>query len=142
MMRTWLVVAVGALLGCGSGDSVSDPPVTRVLVGVIEAGGGIQGSVEGPTTGAVGEPLTFRVITWGPGCYRSAGAAVINQGLQMTVIPYDSVPPGVCTRDLRSIPRDVVVTFDRSGDAVLRVQGASLVGRNPAILTWPMQIRP
>lgn len=139
-LRSLVVIGHAVLMGCSG--NVSGPPATGVLVGVIEPGGEIQGAVEGPTTGAVGEPLTFRVITWGPGCYRSAGAAVINQGLQMTVIPYDSVPPGVCTRDLRSIPRDVVVTFDRSGDAVLRVQGASLVGRNPAIVTWPMQIRP
>jgi hypothetical protein len=112
------------------------------VVGVIEPGGQIQGALSGPTAGAVGEPLTFRVTTWGSGCYWSAGAAVINQGLQMTMIPYDSVSSGGCTQQLRPLARDVVVVFDRAGDAVLRLQGASLVGRTPAVITWPMQIRP
>ena len=141
MTRAWLgVAAAGVLLGCG--DGVGGPPGTRVVVGVIEPGGQIQGALTGPTSGAVGEPLTFRVTTWGDGCYSTAGAAVINQGLQMTVIPYDSVSPGVCRQALFALPRDVVVVFDRSGDAVLRLQGSSLVGRNPAVVTWPMQIRP
>ena len=141
MSRVWLLAAAaGAVLGCG--ESVSGPAPARVVVGVIEPGGSIQGALSGPTTGAVGESLTFRVTTWGSGCYWSAGAAVINQGLQMTVIPYDSVSSGGCTQQLRPLARDVVVVFDRSGDAVLRLQGTSLVGRNPAVITWPMQIRP
>ena len=139
-LRSLLTIGCAALVACQ--ESATGPTPARVVVGIIEPGGLVQGALSGPTTGAVGEPLTFRVTTWGSGCYWSAGAAVINQGLQMTVIPYDSVSSGACTEQLRPLARDVVIVFDRSGDAVLRLQGTSLVGRNPAVITWPLQIRP
>jgi hypothetical protein len=135
-----LLAAVVILHACG--DNSVGPPVTRVVVGVIEAGGTISGALSGPTTGVVGEPLTFRVTTWGSSCYHAAGASVINQGLQMTVIPYDSISAGICRDGLLPLARDVIVVFDRSGDVVLRLQGQSLVGRNPAVIAWPLQIRP
>ena len=120
----------------------SSPPVSNMVIGVIDAGEIVDSALSGPTNGAVGEPLVFSITTFGGGCYRPAGAQVINQGLQMTVIPYDSVLPGPCTRDLRALPREVVIVFDRSGNAVLRLQGRSYTGRSPVVVTRQMQIRP
>lgn len=123
-------------------ESPSSVPVPHLVVGVIDAGAGLDGALAGPAGGQVGEKLLYTVTTYGSGCYRAAGASVINQGLQMTIVPYDSVLPGPCTETFGPLPRVVEVVFDRSGDAVLRLQGQTLTGRNPAVVSRALQIRP
>jgi hypothetical protein len=128
------------LVGCRAATTA--PPVPHLIVGMIDAGDGLDAALSGPAAGQVGEKLLFTVTTYGSSCYRQAGANVINQGLQMTIVPYDSVLPGICRESLVPLPRVVEIVFDRSGDAVLRLQGQTLTGRNPAVLTRTLQIRP
>lgn len=136
----FLMIACAALAGCAK--SATAPANPQIVVGVIEAGGTLDQVLAGPTAGAVGEPLTFTVTTFGNSCVSAAGAQVINQGLQMTIVPLDAVADGTCRDALFAIPREVTVVFDRAGEAVLRVQGRSYVGESPALITQPMQIRP
>lgn len=140
--RGAVLVMVGALL-IGCGERALDPGNTsRIVIGVIDAGGSLDSAIVGPSSGAVGEPLSFRVTTFGNSCVTSAGAQVINQGLQMTVIPYDSISAGPCQHVLRSIPRDVTLVFDRSGSAFLHLQGQAWAGKSPVVTTRQLLIQP
>lgn len=135
-----LIAFLVTLAACG--DSTSSIPTPHVVVGVIDAGGTLDAALAGPSSGQVGEKLLYTVTTYGSGCYRAAGAGIINQGVQMTIVPYDSIVAGDCTDDLRPLPRTVEIIFDRSGDATLRLQGQSITGRNPVVVTRALQIRP
>ena len=128
------------LPGCASTSGPESAP--RVAIGVIDLGGTLDSVLAGPRTGSVGERLTFRVRTFGDGCVSAAGSQQIVQGLQITIIPYDQITTAPCTRELRAIPRDVTVVFDRAGDAFLRVQGRSYLGRDLVIVTQQMPILP
>src|SRR2546423_216917 len=128
------------LLGCSSPSGPASAP--RVDIGVIDLGGTLDSVLAGPRTGSVGERLTFRVTTFGDGCVSAAGSQQIVQGLQITIIPYDQVARGPCTRELRAIPRDVIVVFDRTGDACRGVQGRSYLGRELVTVTQQMPIAP
>ena len=128
------------LLGCSSPSAPNSG--SRVDIGVIDLAGTLDSVLAGPRTGSVGERLAFRVTTFGNGCVSAAGSQQIVQGLQITIIPYDHVTTGPCSRELRAIPRDVFVVFDRSGDAFLRVQGRSYLGRELVTVTQQMPILP
>src|SRR6266550_3520819 len=127
------ILAALILLSCSSPSAPHSG--SRMDIGVIDLGGTLDSVLAGPRTGSVGERLTFRVTTFGDGCVSAAGSQQIVQGLQITIIPYDQITTGPCTRELRAIPRDVTVVFDRAGDAFLRVQGRSYLGRDLVTVT-------
>jgi hypothetical protein len=121
----------------------SPPQNDRVVVGVIDAGGGTIDSVlAGPAAGAIRERLTFTVTTYGSSCVRPAGAQVIAQGIQMTVIPYDEESGEPCTDYRIAYPREVTLTFDRAGEGVIRVQGRSYYAKGLVTIAQPVTINP
>lgn len=114
-----------------------------MVIGIIDAGGGTIDSVlTGPVTGGVHERLTFTVTTYGSSCVRPAGAHVIVQGIQMTVIPYDEESGEPCNDYRIAYPREVTLTFDRAGQGVIRVQGRSYYAKGFVTITQPLTINP
>lgn len=93
-----------------------------------------EGSLEAPDTVRVGEtfPVTIRTVGL-DGCWAPAGEDVTVEGLTATVVPFDSTGDreGVaCTMALVHLDHEVRLAFGAVGEAVVRVEGRRVVGRD------------
>jgi hypothetical protein len=126
-----LAVTLGAA-GCGSVTGLAG---WERVVGVIDIGGfPAPAPLQLPPVIRAGVAFEATVITWGSGsCTRPDGyeLRVMENGWEVT--PYDRERVGdvVCTDDLRSYPRTVVLRFDESGERVIRVAGRTLHPSTP-----------
>lgn len=121
------VLVAAALLVCASCGSFSDPEWEwHLQPGLIAVGDGAAPVTVSDTIAGTGS-RTVVVQTWGSGsCIRAAGAEVEYGHLVVAIAPIDSVAiGGVCTDDLRSHPRNVVINFDAVGTWTVRVIGRS-----------------
>jgi hypothetical protein len=125
-------------LGCQRAPTGSTT-LAQVVIGTIDAGGTLPNVIKAPASGSVGKPLSLIVSTFGNSCVAAAGADVIVHDLQATVTPYDQeYRSGPCLHYLKPYPRPVTVTFDRAGDATIRVQGRSLY--KPGLVAVEQQV--
>lgn len=93
-----------------------------------------EGSLEAPDTVRVGEtfPVTIRTVGL-DGCWAPAGEDVTVEELTATVVPFDSTGEreGVaCTAALVHLDHEVRLAFGAAGEAVIRVEGRRVVGRD------------
>jgi hypothetical protein len=99
---------------------------------LIEIGGDMPPPAQAPDAVRVGEHFTVTVVSYGSSsCTRPDGAEVRVNGLTAVITPYDEQAIGkgrVCTDDLRPYPRDVSLSFEEAGQALIRVIGRSFDG--------------
>jgi hypothetical protein len=127
MRITSLALTMSMLSLSSCSDGSTGAAVTRLVIGTIDAGGTLEHVIEGPITALAGQPVVFTVSTFGNSCIQAAGAAVTMRGLEVSVTPYDQeYVRGSCLHYLKGYPRSITVTFDRTGTAVVRVQGRSI----------------
>lgn len=93
-----------------------------------------EGSLEAPDTVRVDEsfPVTIRTVGLN-GCWAPAGEDVTVEALTATVVPFDSTGDreGVaCTMALVHLDHEVRLAFEGAGEAVIRVEGRRVVGRD------------
>lgn len=133
------IPALAPLLLLAACSGVTGPePGSRRVVGVIDIGSRVPGSLAVPDTVAAGAQFTVTVTTFGSSsCTRADGAEVEVRGLVAEIVPYDREATGarVCTDDLRPFPRKVTVSFAGPGQATVRVRGRALGGGSPVLET-------
>lgn len=140
-----LALAVAVAAGC----TVTSGPGTETVRGILSFGpegsggapatadpgrnGALQGTLEVPDTARVGKSFTATVRTVGRnGCWSSAGEDVSVDGLTATIVPFDSTGQRenvACTMALTSLLHEVELSFGEAGEAVVRVQGRRVIGR-------------
>lgn len=126
--QTSRVIVSAALLTSLSCASATGPGWEwHLQPGLIDVGPGHAAPVSVSDTIHGTGPRTLVVQTWGSGsCTRAAGADVEYGQLVVAIAPIDSIAiGGVCTDDLRSHPRDVVINFNSAGTWTVRVIGRS-----------------
>ena len=119
MRYTRLLILV--LVGCST-PAGSDG--WRRTVGWVDPTLSSIQAVIAPPEVVAGRAFAVTVNTLGSSsCTRADGASVKVEGRVAEITPYDQVaPPNTpCTRDLRSFPRQVSITFATAGEAVIRV---------------------
>lgn len=93
-----------------------------------------DGSIETPDTVRVGERFTAAVSTVGlDGCWQPVGQTLSVEGLTAEVVPFDADRGDegrACTQALVSLDHPVRLSFDEPGEAVVRVEGRRVVGRD------------
>ncbi|HEV2149535.1 MAG TPA: hypothetical protein VGR37_19195 [Longimicrobiaceae bacterium] len=106
-------------LASSAGTRPADPPRTALTA---------------PDTVRAGVPFTARVTTVGPTvCWSPAGARVEARPAEAVVTPIDHTLENrdtACGDATVELPRDVELAFGRPGEAVLRVTGRRVVGRD------------
>lgn len=96
--------------------------------------GSTDGRIEAPEEVAAGETFTATISTVGMnGCWDAVDERVRVEGGVATVVPFDT--PGrregvACTTALEFLEHPVRLSFDPPGDAVIRVEGRRVVGRD------------
>lgn len=110
-----------------------------------------DGSVEAPETVRVGERFTVTVTTVGlDGCWEPVDEEVTVDGLAASIVPFDreGEEEGVaCTQALVSLDHPVTLSFGQAGEAVIRVDGRRVVGRDqresdPLVLETTVDVVP
>ncbi len=146
----WLtVLALAVAATVAAGCTVTSGPDTETVRGILSFGpegsgdapatadpggdGALQGSLEAPDTVRVGEsfPVTIRTVGLN-GCWSSAGEDVSVDGLTATIVPFDSTGQRedvACTMALTSLLHEVELSFGEAGEAVVRVEGRRVIGR-------------
>lgn len=98
-----------------------------------------EGTIDAPDQVQVGETFLVRVSTVGlDGCWEPVDAQVAVEGLTATVEPLDSRGDRenvACTQALEFLEHPVELSFAEAGEAVIRVEGRSVVGREEAETT-------
>jgi hypothetical protein len=139
--RTGAIIAVAlSLAGCGSTEP--RPYYERRLGSIMVE----PGSLDVPTEGLVGVPVSFTVVTAGGGCVRQGDTEVRIAGLVADVMPYDSVyvnlPSNMaCTSELLPLRHNASVTFASTGTAAVRIHGYTPPGGTPVVYERTVQIR-
>jgi hypothetical protein len=139
--RTAAIIAVAlSLAGCGSTEP--RPYYERRLGSIMVE----SGSIDVPSEGLVGVPVSFTVVTAGGGCVRQGDTEVRIAGLVADVMPYDSVyvnlPSNMaCTSDLRLLRHAGSVTFALAGTAIVRIHGYTPPGGTSVVYERTVEIR-
>ena len=139
--RTAAIIAVAlSLAGCGSTEP--RPYYERRLGSIMVE----SGSLDVPSEGLVGVPVSFTVVTAGGGCVRQGDTEVRIAGLVADVMPYDSVyvnlPSNMaCTDELMPLRHNVSFTFASAGTATVRIHGFTPPGRSPVVYERTVGIR-
>lgn len=137
-----LALVLAAAACGGGGDPLDSLDGWKVVVGRISPSLSSVQAARAPATARVGVPFTVTVTTVGSGsCTRAAGARVSRVNARFVVVePLDRERDGTCTDDLASYPRDVRVTFEEAGDAVVRVSGRAFTPGEPATVDLPVRV--
>lgn len=109
-----------------------------------------DGSLEAPEAVRVGERFTVTVTTVGlDGCWQPVDEEVTVDGLAASIVPFDrEEEEGVaCTQALVSLDHPVTLSFEQAGEAVIRVDGRRVVGRDqresdPFVLETTVDVAP
>lgn len=96
--------------------------------------GSTDGRIEAPEEVVAGETFTATISTVGMnGCWDAVDERVRVEGGVAVVVPFDTPDreEGVaCTTALEFLEHPVHLSFDQPGDAVIRVEGRRVVGRD------------
>ena len=128
-MRTVTALSLALMAGgCSSNTEPADPR----QVGVIAPTDYLTPVIDAPDT--VHAALAFEVVvnTFGSsGCVQPDGVALATGPAHATLIPYDVVSQGACTRDFAARPHPVTLAFTRPGLARIVVHGVRTDGFVP-----------
>ncbi|HSE28672.1 MAG TPA: hypothetical protein VLA95_10620 [Gemmatimonadales bacterium] len=137
-MRTVAALSL-ALFAGGCSSSTTEPAGPR-QVGVIAPTDYSTPVIEAPDT--VHAALAFEAVVnsfGSSGCVRPDGVALAAGPSHASVIPYDLVASGPCTRDFVARPHPVTLTFTQPGSARIVVHGVRtdgiVPGREPATIS-------
>ncbi len=149
----FVILAVTLLAtACGTSLTLPDSADAGRVVGILEwtqapTGGGLGEpppgpGVTAPDTVRAGEPFRATVTTVGPSiCWTAAGASLELEPAVAVVTPYDHTPEDErtgCGDAVVALPRSVELRFTRAGEAILRVHGRKVVGREMRSAEHPM----
>jgi hypothetical protein len=139
-----IVAGISLALVAGGCSSSTEPAGPR-QVGVIAPTDYLTPVIDAPDT--VHAAIAFEVVvnTFGSsGCVEPDGVALAAGPAYATVIPYDLVAPGACTRDFAAQPHPVTLTFTQPGSARIVVHGVRtdgiVPGRDPATVVMDVYV--
>jgi hypothetical protein len=109
-----------------------------VVLGIIDFGSeGSNNVVTAPTTVAVGEEFQITITTFGGGCERKGTSSTIITASGASIMVYDitsAIHPGViCTAELKRLPHNLSLRFERPGQAFIRVWGRRVGPETPPL---------
>jgi len=124
MNRASLVLAALTALGVAC-TGVTEPEWVRVP-GLVLSGPPPLSSLIAPDTVVAGEPFQITVTTFGSStCTQPDGYDLLLTSSRADIVPFDRTAVGaiVCTDDLHSFPRTLLLTFTTVGQAEIQVEG-------------------
>lgn len=121
-MRTVTTLSLVLMAG-GCSSSTTEPAGPR-QVGVIAPTDYLTPVIDAPDTVHAAIAFELVVNTFGSsGCVQPDGASLAAGPAHATVIPYDLVMSGACTRDFTARPHPVTLRFTQPGLARIVVHG-------------------
>jgi hypothetical protein len=101
--------------------------------------------VEVPTAATTGTPFAVAVTTYGGGCIAEDRTVVLVTDLSADVVPYQRVyrprANEACTEELRITRREIVVTFQATGQGIVRVHGRAMPGDSLVVVERIVTVR-
>lgn len=144
----------GTATGAGAGTGAIPPegplrPDETRVPGVLADPADVT-PVQAPSSVAVGERFTITITTTGSGCERLGDTGVLLGERDAVIYVYDFTSanrPGVaCTMIFKHLKREVPLTFQQPGEAVIRVWGRRSTpdgapGGEPLMVERRIQVR-
>jgi hypothetical protein len=101
--------------------------------------------IDVPPSATSGTPFAVAVTTYGGGCTGEDRSVVLVTDLRADVVPYQRVyrprADEACTEELRITRREVAVTFQATGQAVVRVHGRAMPGDSLVVVERVVTVR-
>lgn len=96
---------------------------TITQIGQIEGDGAPQ-RIQVPDSAMIGKPVLVQLVTYGDGCVSQGDTDIVLTADVAEITPYDRRVVGDgCPLVLREFEHQTTVTFDTSGDKIIRVNG-------------------